>query len=850
MGGGEGAVGGRGSGQVGGGVADGKTRRAGHRAVGGLEFEAAAHDAGTGDGGEVIGGVEHDESPTDRLAVDADGAFDGNARGFGEEAAVSEPVAQVGGPGAEHGISQGEAHPVGSGFIHVEFGGHTLLAAGEVEADRVLGGDDGVLVGLEEEDGRGLRRHAKLGADPARLLFGVIGAQQILARALVSGGVAHGDDGIDRHGHIGPGADLVDGVGGLAFGFFVEERGGHGGEVTTGGEADDADARGVASVLSGLGAHPADRALDVEKLGGVVIAVGAEAVVEDIGGDAETVEPAGDLDALMISREAAVAAAGADHEGGAIGLVFGGGPAQKEGLVLVLATLRAGSAIRPEAYLFRFGCRGGVGGQSGEHEQEGGAFQPRRAGVGLGWEEHEERLGQGRLGSQVSNRRTEVTQECCGEDDCLYAEPMAVFSTLATRAALMVVAVLLVGGAMWLGWQWEASRDGPRGMGLRRLLDEEQRWRREGWRVGEPVNERELWEIQETLAARAGISTAGLKGLVRRAVNAKDVEYQMEGRLLAGQTKLAAELARRLAASAQPGVDAVRRAGWLRRRADALWRGVLDSPAPVLREALELLPPEAGGEALSLRRELLADLASWHWQRAQFRPEDPQAEMRAGLEAVEALLRLEGAEASDQMAAWRMRGRLHLRLACALGEGSDRDKHLAEAGRSFEEAKARLVKTSGSLEAVRGALEHDLGVTRWEQGRVEEAVEHLSAALALRPSRLSTGGFVDVRDVEKRLNERLRTLAQLALAEARLAGEATADEATRRGWREAARRRVEEVHGLVLPEDAGPAWITAQAARLLMAAGEEAELVKKAGRTHYPEELAGEPGLPPKGWFD
>jgi hypothetical protein len=55
---------------------------------------------------------------------------------------------------------------------------------------------------------------------------------------------------------------------------------------------------------------------------------------------------------------------------------------------------------------------------------------------------------------------------------------------------------------------------------------------------------------------------------------------------------------------------------------------------------------------------------------------------------------------------------------------------------------------------------------------------------------------------------------------------------------------------MVLPDDAGPAWITAQAARMLMADGEEAERVKKAGRAHYPTELVGEPGLPPRVWFD
>src|SRR5262249_9678339 len=79
--------------------------------------------------------------------------------------------------------------------------------------------------------------------------------------------------------------------------------------------------------------------------GGVVVAR-PEAVFQDEGGDAALVEPVGDVDALVAHRQAAVAAAGADDDAGARGLL---GSRQVDGqrrLVGVGLTDGAGGALR------------------------------------------------------------------------------------------------------------------------------------------------------------------------------------------------------------------------------------------------------------------------------------------------------------------------------------------------------------------------------------------------------------------------------------------------------------------------------------------------------------------------
>lgn len=401
----------------------------------------------------------------------------------------------------------------------------------------------------------------------------------------------------------------------------------------------------------------------------------------------------------------------------------------------------------------------------------------------------------------------------------------------AKRAAVLAVGGLVVGlGVVWL--MFGRGDDVARGMGLARVLEEERRWREELWVKGEHINERELWEIQETLAVRSGISTAGLKGLLRRAVNAKDAGYRAEGHLLAGNAEVAAVLAAQMAIwQGQQQDGTVESARWLRRRADALWRGQLGDAGVVLREALGVLGERNAG----LRGELLEDLAGWHWERVLFRPEDPVAEMEQGLGAVEALLAMKAGRSADEVsAAWRLRGRFLLRRGC-LAEVRD-GAALEAAVIAFGEALQGMHEGE-----VWAAVQHELGVALLEKGDWTGAVGPLELALKVRNGKIEGGGRVDVRVIERRLTERLQSLACLALAEAK------------GGMHEAAQGHAGAVHEMTLPEDGGMPWITAQAALVEVArALGDSESVKALCRDaleSYPLDQSGEPGVPRRAFF-
>jgi tetratricopeptide (TPR) repeat protein len=410
----------------------------------------------------------------------------------------------------------------------------------------------------------------------------------------------------------------------------------------------------------------------------------------------------------------------------------------------------------------------------------------------------------------------------------------------AQRTAWFTVAGLVTAA----GLTWLVIRPGTadlQGVGLKRLLQEERTWRHELWLEGSHLNEQELWQIQETLASRVGISTASMKSLLRRAANAKDATYRADGYLLAGSTTLAAAIAGEIAAWHQDA--SADRARWLHRRADALWREASEDTAAVLQEALRLLDPPDSDSLL--RRDVLMDLASWHWHRALFRPEDPRHELTQGLTAIEALLDPPPSplSADELTAAHRLRGQLHLRLACL--ETPRDTQHLAQAATAFEQALTTASRPTRP--PVWAALHHDLGRTHLEQGRFASAAEAFRQALEVRDAKVSSAGNVDVRVLERRLTERLQSLAFLALAETRLAAVAT-DPVARDALGASARRNIAAVHGMTLPGDDGPAWIVAQLALLLTQQASRdpaAEDTRRAALTHYPHDQAGEPGVPP-----
>ncbi len=89
-----------------------------------------------------------------------------------------------------------------------------------------------------------------------------------------------------------------------------------GGEVSAGGEAEDADALGIDVPFGGVLADDAHGALGVLQ-GGVGFGIGAgagDAVLHEHAGDAGGVEPVADLGAFEIDGEDVVAASGKDDD--------------------------------------------------------------------------------------------------------------------------------------------------------------------------------------------------------------------------------------------------------------------------------------------------------------------------------------------------------------------------------------------------------------------------------------------------------------------------------------------------------------------------------------------------------
>jgi tetratricopeptide (TPR) repeat protein len=403
----------------------------------------------------------------------------------------------------------------------------------------------------------------------------------------------------------------------------------------------------------------------------------------------------------------------------------------------------------------------------------------------------------------------------------------------ASRTALFTVGGLLLVLALLL-LLFRPSGEEARGIGLSRVLQEEERWRQQLWVEGEHINELDLWQIQETLAIRVGLSTSGLKGLIRRAVNAKDAGYRAHGYLLAGNTLKAAEIAGQIAKwhGKQPAAAWSDQAFWLQRRADALWRGTLEDPSPVLQQALALVEQgasaENAGDSAAWRQVIWRELAAWHWARANFRPEDPRAEIQQGLKALEQWLSSqdEAMTPAEQTAVHRLRGRFLLRLAAMEAVPGD-SAVWQSAAAAFEQA----LRTASRAEfpSVWAALQHDLGLAWLELGQFSAAADAFRQAMEIRGGSLNASARVDVRVLERQISERLQTQAFWALALAR------------QGQNEAAMELVTTVHGMTLPEDRGHAWFIAQCARLAV---QDLPADRQKALEHYPVDQAQEPGVP------
>ena len=263
----------------------------------------------------------------------------------------------------------GEADAVAALLEDVEGGGDVLFLEGFVEAQAVGDGDGLVVGGVEEEGGRGGGVDLGfVGEGEAERGVVLAVAEEVGDGAGVGDGAVKGEHAVAEDHEIGSGGGAVDGVGGGGVAGIVVGAGG-GGEVTSGGEAHDADAGGVDGVGVGAVAHEADGALGILEGDGVAVAVAAEAVVEDVGGDAEGVEEAGGLDAFVVFGETAVAAAWADDDGAAVGEGGIGGVEVEGGLVFFGGAGGLGSALGPEGEVLGFAGEAGKGEEGAEEEE-------------------------------------------------------------------------------------------------------------------------------------------------------------------------------------------------------------------------------------------------------------------------------------------------------------------------------------------------------------------------------------------------------------------------------------------------------------------------------------------------
>src|SRR5579872_3125356 len=135
--------------------------------------------------------------------------------------------------------------------------------------------------------------------------------------------------GVYDDGEVGAAALGVGGVDGWVEALIVV-RAERGGEMGSGGKAEDADAIGVDVPIGCVGADEAHGALGVLQSGGgfwIWAGIG-DAIFQNDAGDAFAREPVADFGAFEIDREDVVAAAGEDDDGGAGGL--GGGLVERD----------------------------------------------------------------------------------------------------------------------------------------------------------------------------------------------------------------------------------------------------------------------------------------------------------------------------------------------------------------------------------------------------------------------------------------------------------------------------------------------------------------------------------------
>ncbi len=444
-------------------------------------------------------------------------------------------------------------------------------------------------------------------------------------------------------------------------------------------------------------------------------------------------------------------------------------------------------------------------------------------------------------------------------------------------------AALITGGLITAGLIAFFVIEGPkqsefRGMGMALILEKQDEWRRELILDGRHLNELATWQIQEEVAKRSHLSEGGVKGLSRRASNAKDRVLAVDGHLISGNQELAAEMAWSLAPQMEGMMDQFtpsQVAHMYRNAGDAAWQGGRAdfSPAEAYQTAIAVLAKSKGTE--EQRAWLQLDLASYHWSQVNFFPEDPDGELASMIEAAraagDAFAQMKTATPLAQVAAKRLEGEAWLKRA-AMAEraiagtaSEEMAGHLAKAVEMLSKALALAEPSDQAF--LKATLHHKLGLALTLQAaaereqkddRLAEAELHFQSALERRPASFAAGS-IDVRMLGRRLQERAESLAALSFAQFLAAQNRENAEGLRTSI-QSARAALQ----LTTERDDSPAWVTAvgslafaqtclcqEAATAVEAAPFAHEAIENAlsALRKYPIGQQNEPGVPSRASF-
>ncbi len=228
----------------------------------------------------------------------------------GKDVDSQEPVGGQHGPVLLWGSARTHAEAVAAGGKVVEFGGDVGLHEGAV-VDEAVDPVGSVIFRLDDEGGGGECVGLVCGEDLC-----------IVWR--------HGEIGrVGEDGEVGASADLGVGLGcrwGGANVVIVGVGAEEDGEVGSGREAHDSNARRVEVPLGGVSASDAHGLLSVfqiRRIGGVVTGFAGglgDPVLDQDAGDAQGVEPVAGIETLLVPGEALIPAAGKDEDCSAIAL--------------------------------------------------------------------------------------------------------------------------------------------------------------------------------------------------------------------------------------------------------------------------------------------------------------------------------------------------------------------------------------------------------------------------------------------------------------------------------------------------------------------------------------------------